>query len=92
MVQWNFTIPATTPPGLYILRVSSIYPNTRYNAAQFYVNCAQVEIVGAGGAGSEPGPKVGFPGAFGLNDPSKLRCTNEKKYDVYGADCSRRVD
>jgi hypothetical protein len=41
--QYNFTIPATTPPGLYLLRVESIYPRIEFNRTQFYMNCAQIQ-------------------------------------------------
>ena len=42
------TIPKTTPPGQYLMRVEHIYPSVK-NDSQFYVNCAQVNIVGPGG-------------------------------------------
>lgn len=71
--QWNFTIPATTPPGLYLLRAESVYPSTVFNRSQFFVNCAQVEIVGSGGPKTEPGPTVKFPGAFDLSHPGELK-------------------
>ncbi|KAF1995261.1 lytic polysaccharide monooxygenase [Amniculicola lignicola CBS 123094] len=61
--SWNFTIPSTTPPGLYLLRAESIYPKAEFNRTQFYASCAQVQILGPGG-GTEPGPTVKFPGAF----------------------------
>lgn len=62
-VQWNFTIPATTPPGNYLVRWESIFPNTQ--DAQFYVNCAHVKIVNEGAA-VEPGEKylVKIPGVY----------------------------
>ncbi|KAJ4303566.1 hypothetical protein N0V90_002465 [Kalmusia sp. IMI 367209] len=61
--QWNFTIPATTPPGKYLVRWESIFPNVQ--DAQFYVNCAHVEIVNAGDA-VQPGEayKVKIPGLY----------------------------
>ncbi|KAF2798048.1 lytic polysaccharide monooxygenase [Melanomma pulvis-pyrius CBS 109.77] len=61
--EFNFTIPATTPPGFYLLRADGIYPRAEFNHTQLYASCAQVEIVGLGG-GSTPGPTVKFPGAF----------------------------
>jgi hypothetical protein len=60
-LQWNFTIPATTPAGLYLLRWEHIFPNA-YDA-QFYVNCAHVEVVNDGAA-STPGPTVKIPGLY----------------------------
>jgi hypothetical protein len=40
--------------------MDSVYPRGG-NASQFYAGCAQVEIVGNGGAETEPGPTVSFP-------------------------------
>ncbi|KAF2682981.1 lytic polysaccharide monooxygenase [Lentithecium fluviatile CBS 122367] len=65
---WNFTLPLTTPPGLYLLRAESIYPHF-LNSTQLYASCAQVEVVGPGGAKSDPGPNVKFPGAFDTSHP-----------------------
>lgn len=49
----NFTIPKTTPPGKYLMRVEHMYPQGwRFNGSQFYINCAQIEIKGAGGGKS----------------------------------------
>ncbi|CAH0002245.1 unnamed protein product [Clonostachys byssicola] len=59
--SWNFTIPATTPSGKYLLRFEHIFPNQV--DAQFYVNCAHVEIVNDGSSGS-PGPTVKIPGVY----------------------------
>jgi len=44
-----FTIPSTTPPGKYLVRVEQLYLSYGFNRTQFYVNCAQVEVVGPGG-------------------------------------------
>lgn len=59
--QWNFTIPATTPPGSYLLRWEVIFPNQV--DAQFYVNCAHVQVVNDGVVGI-PGPLVKIPGLY----------------------------
>ncbi|KAK7229298.1 hypothetical protein V2G26_001468 [Clonostachys chloroleuca] len=59
--SWNFTIPATRPPGKYLLRFEHIFPHQI--DAQFYVNCAHVEIVNDGGSDS-PGPIVKIPGVY----------------------------
>ena len=78
-IKWNFTIPATTPPGLYLLRIDSIYPISRTNSAQLYASCAQVEIVGLGGG--IPGPLARFPGAYTAFNDSMLNgfCFLSKK-------------
>ncbi|CAI6034621.1 unnamed protein product [Clonostachys chloroleuca] len=59
--SWNFTIPATRPPGKYLLRFEHIFPHQI--DAQFYVNCAHVEIVNDGGSHS-PGPIVKILGVY----------------------------
>ncbi|KAF2682062.1 lytic polysaccharide monooxygenase [Lentithecium fluviatile CBS 122367] len=63
----NFTIPERTPPGKYLLRVEHLYVRPVWNTTQFYIACAQVEVVGPGGG--NPGPLVEFPGAYTLEDP-----------------------
>jgi hypothetical protein len=62
-VQWNFTIPATTPAGRYLVRWEHIFPNQQ--DAQFYVNCAHVEILNKE-TGVQPGQehKVKIPGVY----------------------------
>lgn len=47
-LDYNFTIPEATPPGQYLMRVEYFWPRMR-NESQFYVNCAQVNILGSGG-------------------------------------------
>jgi hypothetical protein len=49
MHQVNFTIPLTTPPGRYLVRIEQFMPTTQANYSQWYVNCAHVNIVGPGG-------------------------------------------
>lgn len=70
-MQWNFTIPDATPPGLYIMRLESIYPRAKFNTTQFFASCMHVQINGPGGAKTEPGPTVRFPGAFDEYHPGK---------------------
>jgi hypothetical protein len=45
----NFTIPKTTPPGKYLVRVEHFNISPYYNMTQMFVNCAQVEVTGPGG-------------------------------------------
>lgn len=74
----NFTIPRSTSPGKYLLRVEHLYVRSAFNTTQFYIECAQIEVlepIGAkaesGGVAKMPGPEymVKFPGAYDLNDP-----------------------
>jgi len=77
------TIPRTTPPGQYLLRVEQIYPSEK-NWTQFYVNCAQINIIGPGGGAllrriplscqtdentGKPTQFAKFPGAYKADDP-----------------------
>ncbi|KIY74315.1 lytic polysaccharide monooxygenase [Cylindrobasidium torrendii FP15055 ss-10] len=64
--EFNFTIPAGVPSGQYLLRAEQIALHIA-NAPQFYIACAQLNVVG-GGSGS-PGPTVAFPGAYSATDP-----------------------
>ncbi|KAF2109950.1 glycoside hydrolase [Lophiotrema nucula] len=70
----NFTIPKATPSGKYLMRMEHILPHSRKGEAQFFVNCAHVEIVGGvdgsgAGAGVEPGPTIRFPNAYKIDEP-----------------------
>jgi len=50
MLQANFTVPKTTPPGKYLLRMEMIYGIVHnFNVTQFYINCAHIEVNGPGG-------------------------------------------
>lgn len=48
----NFSIPKTTPPGKYLLRMEQFWPLKPASSIQWYVNCAQVNVVGPGGGKS----------------------------------------
>jgi len=60
----NFTIPKSTPPGKYLVRVEHFMPTDEEPPyQQFYINCALVEIRGQGG-GAWPVEGVKFPGSY----------------------------
>ncbi|KAF2835274.1 lytic polysaccharide monooxygenase [Patellaria atrata CBS 101060] len=65
--EYNFTIPRKTPPGQYLLRVEQFWPRVMFNESQFYVSCAQIDVVGPGGG--KPGPFAKFPGVYDNYDP-----------------------
>ncbi|KAH9893860.1 glycoside hydrolase [Xylariomycetidae sp. FL2044] len=60
--SYNFTIPKATPSGKYLLRFEHIFPNVV--DAQFYVNCAHVNIVNENSEVGTPGPVVNIPGVY----------------------------
>ncbi|KAF8897885.1 glycoside hydrolase [Infundibulicybe gibba] len=70
--QFTFTIPKSTPNGQYLLRGEQIALHIAgtANGAQFYIGCAQINVVG-GGSG-KPSPLVSFPGAYSATDPGIL--------------------
>ncbi|KAJ4358781.1 uncharacterized protein N0V89_003365 [Didymosphaeria variabile] len=76
--SWNFTIPASTPAGAYLLRIEQIYPvpvgELGSLGAQFYVNCAHLRVVNDGEA-KEVGDdfKVGIPGVYTYGQPEIYR-------------------
>ncbi|KAI0688292.1 glycoside hydrolase [Cytidiella melzeri] len=68
----NFTIPKTLPNGQYLIRVEQIalHVASTYQGAQFYIGCAQVNVIG-GGSGT-PGPTVAIPGVYTGYEPGIL--------------------
>ncbi|KAH9896357.1 lytic polysaccharide monooxygenase [Xylariomycetidae sp. FL2044] len=68
--EYNFTVPVTTPPGSYLLRIEQFLPTAIYNNSQWYVNCAHVNIVGSGGGA--PTEFARFPGTYKPDDPGIL--------------------
>ncbi|KAF2732510.1 hypothetical protein EJ04DRAFT_608208 [Polyplosphaeria fusca] len=58
----NVTIPATMPPGKYLLRIEHLFLRTGIKQTNFFVSCAHLEVKGSGGG--KPGPTVKFPGAY----------------------------
>ena len=72
----NFTIPAATPPGQYLLRVEHLYVRYPVGTTQFYIACAQLDVRpprGGGVIAKIPGSEhmVRFPGAYQLRDEGK---------------------
>ncbi|KAH9913794.1 glycoside hydrolase, partial [Epithele typhae] len=70
--QITFTIPKNTPSGQYLIRAEQIalHVASTFAGAQFYIGCAQVNVVN-GGSG-KPGPLVSFPGAYTGEEPGIL--------------------
>jgi len=61
--RMEFTIPAKTPPGEYLVRVEHIGLHEGHvNKAQFYIQCLQLKINGPGGG--NPSPLVQIPGGL----------------------------
>ncbi|KAI0550429.1 lytic polysaccharide monooxygenase [Xylaria curta] len=58
--EMNFTIPETTPPGKYLVRVEHFNISPQLGMTQLFVNCAQVEVTGSGEG--TPGPTIKLPG------------------------------
>ncbi|KAK0723270.1 glycoside hydrolase [Lasiosphaeria miniovina] len=79
----NATVPASTPPGDYLLRVENIalHLAMQANKAQFYLSCSQITVTGPGGG--TPGPLVALPGAYKSSDPGILVNLNAIKPDAY---------
>ena len=64
----DFTIPAKTPPGEYLVRVEHIGLHEGHKGrAQFYIECYQLKIDGPGGG--TPAPLVKIPGIYTQEDP-----------------------
>lgn len=65
----NFTIPAKTPPGEYLVRFEHIGLHEAFkNRTQFFIECAQLKITGPGGG--TPSPLVNIPGIYTQTEPS----------------------
>jgi hypothetical protein len=65
--DFNFTIPKTTPPGKYLVRIESYMPTIQFDYSQWYINCAHVNIIGPGGG--TPRGFARFPGTYSIYDP-----------------------
>jgi hypothetical protein len=85
----NATIPKSTPPGKYLLRIEQFLPTVQRGQSQWFVNCAHVEIVGSGGG--TPGPMVRFPNAYKDDDPS-IWFRNEDSPTGFPTDALRYIE
>ncbi|KAH8725611.1 glycoside hydrolase [Phaeosphaeriaceae sp. PMI808] len=89
----NVTIPKTTPPGKYLLRIEQFLPSSQRGQSQWFVNCAHVEIVGQGGG--IPGPFTRFPNAYSEDDPGvwfPLLGYNGTSSEICGSDLGIEAD
>ncbi|KAF8294821.1 hypothetical protein DL93DRAFT_2068470, partial [Clavulina sp. PMI_390] len=68
----TFTIPTCIEPGNYFLRAEMIalHGASVYPGAQFYMECAQINVVGSTGTATPS--TVSFPGAYSGSDPGIL--------------------
>ncbi|KAK3215672.1 hypothetical protein GRF29_8g703876 [Pseudopithomyces chartarum] len=79
--QINFTIPETTPPGTYLLRLELPFPIKDWPGhSQWYVNCAHVDIVGNGGG--KPGPTIKIPDDYSSYDEGIGMTTDGVDYNI----------
>ncbi|TFK53272.1 glycoside hydrolase [Heliocybe sulcata] len=67
----NFTIPSCIPPGAYLLRheIIAVHTAETYPGAQFYMECAQLNITSTGSTLPPPSLSASFPGAYQSTDP-----------------------
>lgn len=63
-----FDLPATTPPGKYLLRVEHWMPLPG-SYSQWYINCAHINVVGPGGGNPQQFGTVKFPGSYQFTHP-----------------------
>ncbi|KAL0630703.1 hypothetical protein Q9L58_010447 [Maublancomyces gigas] len=64
----DITIPKCIPSGNYLLRAEliALHGASSYPGAQFYMECAQINVTGGGSASPAT---VSFPGAYAGSDP-----------------------
>ncbi|KAI0810211.1 glycosyl hydrolase family 61-domain-containing protein [Xylaria sp. FL0064] len=73
----RFTIPATTPPEAYLMRMEHLYLSSEVSARlQLYVNCAQININGPGGG--KPTEFLKFPGSYIVGEARGTVLTKEQ--------------
>ncbi|KAI0751157.1 glycosyl hydrolase family 61-domain-containing protein [Daedaleopsis nitida] len=65
--SWTTTIPASVPSGNYLIRFETIALHSL--PAQFYPECAQIQITGGGSRAPTADELVSFPGAYSASDP-----------------------
>ncbi len=67
LAAYTFNIPKCIPSGEYLLRIQSLGIHNPGSTPQFYVSCAQVNVVGGGSA--SPTPTCEIPGFVKATDP-----------------------
>lgn len=69
---FNFRLPVETPPGEYLVRAEGLALHAAHkpDKAQFYIACAQLNILGNGTGPLSPA--VRFPGGYRWNSPGVL--------------------
>ncbi|OQE38052.1 hypothetical protein PENCOP_c009G08416 [Penicillium coprophilum] len=62
--QFDFTLPKETPAGQYLVRIEhiAVHGAGEFGGAEFYFNCAQIEVESDSTA--IPGPTVKIPGVY----------------------------
>ncbi|KAK4042870.1 glycosyl hydrolase family 61-domain-containing protein [Parachaetomium inaequale] len=68
---WHyFDMPSCVAPGQYLMRVEllALHSASTAGGAQFYMECAQIEVTGSGTNTGSSGT-VSFPGAYPANHP-----------------------
>ncbi|KAI6782748.1 endo-beta-glucanase D-like protein [Emericellopsis cladophorae] len=65
----HITIPTCIEPGQYLLRAEmlALHAASSYPGAQFYQECAQINVIG--GTGTASPSTVALPGAYSGSDP-----------------------
>ncbi|KAI0383317.1 lytic polysaccharide monooxygenase [Hypomontagnella monticulosa] len=81
--SFRFALPASTPPGEYLLRAEglALHAAHKWACAQFYVSCAQIKVVASSESPSdlverkgkdEFDPQVKIPGVYRGDEPGVL--------------------
>ncbi|KAF2193412.1 lytic polysaccharide monooxygenase [Zopfia rhizophila CBS 207.26] len=74
----TFTIPKATRSGKYLVRVEAFWPHASVESAQWYVNCAHMEVVGGGNG--VPTKFAKFPETYEISDPGIWITENQNGY------------
>ncbi|KAF1921516.1 glycosyl hydrolase family 61-domain-containing protein [Ampelomyces quisqualis] len=69
---FNFKLPTELPAGEYLLRAEGLALHAAHkpDKSQFYVACAQINVIGGGAR--VPGPTLKFPGGYQWNSTGVL--------------------
>ena len=71
---WTSTIPASVPSGAYLIRFETIALHSL--PAQFYAECAQLNVAGGGSLAPTSAELCTFPGTcYSNTDPGRMSTT-----------------